>query len=458
MLVTINYRLGPFGYFAHPALSRESPHGSSGNYGVLDQIAALQWVQRNIAAFGGDPEPRDDLRRIGRLVERLRAGGHAAGQGSVSPRDRRKRRLLFAHAVSEGSPQRPPAGRKGGRGPGQDLGLRQGGRSARRDARKIDRRNPGRGRQGSRHRRGPAPIVDGWVFPDEIATIYAAGQAACRAGDRRLERRRGHEPGRRTVPTSSDSLLGTPRSANMAIWPIGSSSLPGHQRKRRARRFLHSFRDEWFTWEMRTWARMMQKASRQAYRLLLLARAASSRLRKVRRLPRGRNRLCLRQPAKAALEERAGRSTHWPTPCRAPGCVLPPPAIPTAAGCPLGHPTMPRSEPYLEFGDTVGPHDHLLKSECDFYDAVAAAKRAENARSAGARPPFGRLAGGRFLVIFDALLLAWPAGRRALSPRRIRNLSHALHGRFWRSQPFFPGHGRRARRSGRRRGRRTGRY
>ena len=56
VLVTINYRLGPFGFFAHPRLSKESPHGVSGNYGILDQIAALQWVQRNIAAFGGDPE------------------------------------------------------------------------------------------------------------------------------------------------------------------------------------------------------------------------------------------------------------------------------------------------------------------------------------------------------------------------------------------------------------------
>jgi para-nitrobenzyl esterase len=55
VLVTINYRLGPFGYLAHPALSRESSHSSSGNYGVLDQIAALEWVSRNIAAFGGDP-------------------------------------------------------------------------------------------------------------------------------------------------------------------------------------------------------------------------------------------------------------------------------------------------------------------------------------------------------------------------------------------------------------------
>ena len=55
VLVTINYRLGPLGYFAHPDLSAESEHGVSGNYGTLDQIAALRWVRDNIAAFGGDP-------------------------------------------------------------------------------------------------------------------------------------------------------------------------------------------------------------------------------------------------------------------------------------------------------------------------------------------------------------------------------------------------------------------
>ena len=56
ILVTINYRLGVLGFMAHPELSAESEHGVSGNYGTLDQIAALHWVRRNIAAFGGDPE------------------------------------------------------------------------------------------------------------------------------------------------------------------------------------------------------------------------------------------------------------------------------------------------------------------------------------------------------------------------------------------------------------------
>jgi para-nitrobenzyl esterase len=56
LVVSMNYRLGIFGFFALPALAMESPRHAAGNYGLMDQIAALQWVHRNIAAFGGDPE------------------------------------------------------------------------------------------------------------------------------------------------------------------------------------------------------------------------------------------------------------------------------------------------------------------------------------------------------------------------------------------------------------------
>jgi para-nitrobenzyl esterase len=55
VVVSLNYRLGSFGFFSHPALTRESPHHASGNQGILDQIAALKWVRDNIANFGGDP-------------------------------------------------------------------------------------------------------------------------------------------------------------------------------------------------------------------------------------------------------------------------------------------------------------------------------------------------------------------------------------------------------------------
>ena len=55
VIVTMNYRLGQFGFLAHPELAKEAGHTGSGNYGVMDAIAALQWIKRNIAAFGGDP-------------------------------------------------------------------------------------------------------------------------------------------------------------------------------------------------------------------------------------------------------------------------------------------------------------------------------------------------------------------------------------------------------------------
>lgn len=71
VVVTVNYRLGVFGFMAHPELTKESTHGASGNYGFLDQNAALRWVQTNIANFGGDPK-------------RVTIAGESAGSISVS--------------------------------------------------------------------------------------------------------------------------------------------------------------------------------------------------------------------------------------------------------------------------------------------------------------------------------------------------------------------------------------
>ena len=70
VIVTINYRLGRLGFFAHPALTREDPTGQLGNYAIMDQVAALQWVKRNVAAFGGD-------------ASNVTIFGESAGAGSV---------------------------------------------------------------------------------------------------------------------------------------------------------------------------------------------------------------------------------------------------------------------------------------------------------------------------------------------------------------------------------------
>jgi para-nitrobenzyl esterase len=92
LLVTLNYRLGVMGFFSHPELTAESPNHSSGNYGHLDQLAALNWVKQNIAQFGGDP---DNVTLFGESAgaidaTRLMTSPLAAG--------------LFKHVISESGP------------------------------------------------------------------------------------------------------------------------------------------------------------------------------------------------------------------------------------------------------------------------------------------------------------------------------------------------------------------
>jgi para-nitrobenzyl esterase len=92
VLVTLNYRVGPLGFLVYPELTKESEHASSGNYGLLDQIAALRWVHNNIAAFGGDPD-------------RIAIFGQSAG--AISVYDLMQSPLakgLFVRAIAESGP------------------------------------------------------------------------------------------------------------------------------------------------------------------------------------------------------------------------------------------------------------------------------------------------------------------------------------------------------------------
>ncbi len=89
VMVTIAYRLGPLGFLAHPQLTSESAHHSSGNYGLMDQIAALEWIQRNIAAFGGD-------------AKRVTIAGQSSGSMAVSELMAAPRaKGLFQRAIGE---------------------------------------------------------------------------------------------------------------------------------------------------------------------------------------------------------------------------------------------------------------------------------------------------------------------------------------------------------------------
>lgn len=179
VLVTINYRLGPFGFFAHPLLSHESPRGVSGNYGFLDQIAALKWVRRNITGFGGDPncvtifgESAGSMSVVLHLVSPLSKGlFHRAimESGSVFGQFRhlRERAGRFASMESEGE---KIAGKLGcANSPDPLAALRK-----IPAAQLLEASNASQGLFGKGLKFWP--VVDGWVFPDNPAKLLENGR------------------------------------------------------------------------------------------------------------------------------------------------------------------------------------------------------------------------------------------------------------------------------------------
>ena len=168
VVVSMNYRLGIFGFFSHPELDKESGHDSSGNYGLMDQLAALQWVKKNIATFGGDPE-------------NVTIFGESAGSFSVSALVASPlAKGLFKRAIGESGaylykgtlPMKPRAETeqaaeafaKGALGTDSLAELR---------AKPADEVL-----QAALKQRGTffAPNVDGYFLPEDVISIYAAGK------------------------------------------------------------------------------------------------------------------------------------------------------------------------------------------------------------------------------------------------------------------------------------------
>jgi para-nitrobenzyl esterase len=171
VVVNVNYRLGVIGFFAHPELTKESGHNASGNYGLLDQTAALEWVHQNIAAFGGDPR-------------NVTIGGESAGSFSVcaqmaSPLTKG----LFEKAIGESGAFFPAnatgtldtvslaaAEKKGEQfataaGATTLAALRAKPATELRDA-------------AAQHHESFGPIVDGYFLPADAYTIYSEGKQA----------------------------------------------------------------------------------------------------------------------------------------------------------------------------------------------------------------------------------------------------------------------------------------
>ena len=250
VVVSIAYRLGALGFLAHPDLSAESGHGS-GDFGLLDQIAALKWVKANIAAFGGDP---DNVTIFGES-----AGGISVSMLAASP----LAKGLFQRAISESGGSFAPArtANQGGTNtPSLAVAEQQGakfiqglGAASIADARKIpaDTILKAGGRFW--------PVMDGYVIPGDQYELYAAGQY----NDTPI-----------LIGTNADEGALFPQAPNAAAYVAGVkaaygdyadkilAAYPGDTDAEAVRSGRDLFRESAFAWHTWAWARLQSQTGK----------------------------------------------------------------------------------------------------------------------------------------------------------------------------------------------------
>jgi para-nitrobenzyl esterase len=365
VLITINYRLGPLGYLAHADLTAESPQRSSGNYGVLDQIAALRWVQKNVAAFGGDPS-------------RVTVFGESAGSWSVN--------VLVASPLAKGLFHRA-IGQSGGTfGPMTHLkedrknlqSAEKNGaafaKAAGADSIKALRAVPAEkiidlfnnDVEGKKFR--TAPTVDGWVLPDEVRNIFAAGKhndVPVIVGSNADEMTSLTVPA--MVPKTIDAYrkrvepqYGDKIKEFDALYPVKSEADI-------AAAYLGSLRDTAFTLPMRTWARMTAKGRSKAYLYFFSHAPPIPNSKYMGAFHAGEiayvfNNLNLKNALMQDVDYKLSdtMSSYWVSFATT--------GNPNGKGLPKWTPYDSQSEAYMEFGDTVQMRNHLLKPQLDFIE------------------------------------------------------------------------------------------
>lgn len=253
VLVTINYRLGVFGFLAHPELTQESDRHSSGNYGILDQIAALEWVQKNIMNFGGDPK-------------RVTIFGESAGSWSVnalvaSP----LAKGLFSRAIGESGANFAPLptlaqAEKNGLRFAKTVGADSLAALRAKSADELLKSNPG----------GARFNVDGYLLPDQVYAIFSQGR-------------------QNDVPTligsnSDEGTAFTPQTVKPEAFQAQLKArfgdhaqeafdiYPSNNPEKAHASAAGLMRDQTFGWEMRTWARLQAKTGKSKVFLYYFSR------------------------------------------------------------------------------------------------------------------------------------------------------------------------------------------
>jgi para-nitrobenzyl esterase len=255
VVVTLNYRLGVFGFFAHPGLSKESDRAASSNYGLLDQIAALQWVQKNIAVFGGDPKTV--------TIFGESAGSWSTNLLAASP----LARGLFQRVIGESGAQfEPMKSLARAEQAGAKFGTLAELRAKPADVLQSEMGATFVGAVGGYS----GPVVDGWCLPEDVYTIYAKGKQA----DVPLLIGSNADEGTMFTPATA-SLQSLKDLAQQRYGPDAEAFLklyPAQSDGEAWRAQANSMRDQVFGWEMRTWARMQSKTGKAKVYLYFFSR------------------------------------------------------------------------------------------------------------------------------------------------------------------------------------------
>ncbi len=244
VVVTFNYRLGAFGFFSHPELTKESDRRGAANFGLMDSVAVLQWVQKNVAAFGGDPK-------------RVTIFGESAGSAMVADlMATPQAKGLFQRAIGESSSWTTGS-------IGRMLTLEQAEQAGVKLAQVLGANSLAEMRAKPadavlKAGRGSGPVVDGWMLPEDVGTVFAQGKQH----DVPLLVGSNKDEGTFFLqPTTSDAFT---QQTQRRFGDLADSFLklyPASSNEEANASALTAFRDE-VGWVMRNWARLETKTGK----------------------------------------------------------------------------------------------------------------------------------------------------------------------------------------------------
>ena len=244
VVVTFNYRLGNFGFFAYPELTKESDRRGAANFGVMDAIAALHWVQKNIAQFGGDPK-------------RVTILGESAGAGMVANlMAMPSAKGLFERAVGESSAWStatvaPLTTLADAEQQGAKLADAVGAKS-------LPELRAKPAEEILKAGRGSGPVVDGWLIPEDPGKVFAAGKQIdipVLTGSNRDESFGGNPKSAADFVEQAHKRFGDLADSFLKLYPASSDE----QARESA---FYSGRDE-MAFVMRNWAHLAEKPGKR---------------------------------------------------------------------------------------------------------------------------------------------------------------------------------------------------